>query len=246
MGRILLTENDFEWRVPDPRVPDTIASFEVAESTYLQLVQGDEYKVMVPARAYVETDATPAISGTSSDVSDAAVSSTANTISFKLPQLAETKWYDITDIVEIGTVSGTTYTKLNYGTTAPAWSYDASTGTFTVYLTSAASVTLHIFYIPKVGNVKLVHNIPGAVNTNVLCAQSSTSAHVMYEPGRAPQRIQKNEVLGARTYLNIVVYPRTVAGEYKYQFNPLRVDNTISDIIIVEIPVERVPPEELY
>jgi len=235
---MFLRETDFVWRVPDSRVPDSIAEFLVPAGSEYQLLQGDTFKAILPAKASVATDSTPAISSTTSDVADASVDATALTITFKLPHLAETKYYDITELVEIIQVTGsTTYTKLTYGTSAGQWSYDASTGTFTVTLSAVASVTLWIYYVPKLGLVKLVHRIPGAVSTNVVLANTTTTQHVSYDPALSPPRIQETEVCSAKTYILLVVYPRYIDGKPAYVFDPLRPDNTISDVCLVELPI---------
>ncbi len=237
---ILLNENDFVWRTPDYRTPDIIASYEIPQDIDYQFVEGDEFKVIVPAKAYIETNATPAIEATSSDIANAAVNSTALTITFQLPQLIPTNYYDIKDIVEIITVSGTSYTKLGYGTTAGNWEYDSSTKTFTVHLSSVASVTLWIYYTPQLGTIDIVHRIPGGVKTTILVSNSTTNQHIMYDPGLAPVRIKKNEYLAARTYIDIVVYPRTINNTNKYKFDPLRPDGSISDVCLIELPIHRV------
>ena len=242
---LILREYDFTWRKPDPRRSDSIAYFEIPQDVNYNLVQGSEFKVIAPAKAVVGVDASDAIdtSVTTSDVANATVDGTANTITFTLPHFEVGNYYSVDELVQIIEVTGaTTYNALTYTSGTPSageWSFDDSTGTFTVVLTDVTSSTINIFYAPKGGQVKVVHRITGAIKTEVTCAVTSTNQHVVYDPGRMPPRIQKSETLNSRTFIEIQVYPRTINGSYMYEFDPLLPDGSISDVCLIELPVER-------
>jgi len=240
---LILREYDLVWRKPDPRRSDVIASFEIPQDINYSLVQGTEFKVIVPAKAFITLASDNSVESKSADVTDVNVDGTNNKIEFKLPHFELGKYYNVNELVEIINVTGaTTYDKLTYTTGTPSageWTYDASTGKFTVALDDVTGTTIYIYYAPKGGQIKIVHKVTGAVRTEVTCAVTSTNQHVVYDPGRMPPRIQKTEFLGTRTFLEIHVYPRTINGNYQYEFDPLRPDNTIADIIMVELPLER-------
>jgi|Deesub1362A_J573_1020465.scaffolds.fasta_scaffold00330_79 hypothetical protein len=244
---LILREYDFVWRKPDSRRSDSIAYFEIPQDVDYRLIRGTEFKVIVPAKAVVATDASKNIdaSTTTSDVSNATVDgvSSPNTISFKLPHFEVGNYYNVDELVEIVQYTGgTNYTKFTYTSGSPAngqWTYNSSTKTFTIGITDATSVTFYVYYAPKGGQVKVVHKITGAVRTEVSCAVTSTNQHIVYDPGRMPPRIQRDEDLTTRTFLEIHVYPRTINAAAQYEFDPLLPDNSTSAVCLVEMPVER-------
>jgi len=245
---LILREYDFVWRKPDNRRSDSIAYFEVPQDVDYALLRGSEFKVIVPAKAVVATDATKAIdtSVTTSDVSNATVDgvSSPNTISFTLPHFEVGNYYNVEELVQIVQYTGgSAYTVFTYTSGTPAngqWTYNPTTKTFTIAVTDATSVTFYVYYAPKGGQIKVVHKITGAVRTEVSAAVTSTNQHIVYDPGRMPPRIQLDEELPSRTFLEIHVYPRTINGTAQYEFDPLLPDNSTSAVCLVELPVERV------
>jgi len=245
---LTLREYDFIWKRPDSRRSDQTAYFEVPDDVEYALIRGTAYKVIVPAKAVVATDASKAIDTnvTTSDVSNATVDgvSTPNTISFKLPFFKLGNNYSVDDIVQIVQYTGgTSYTNFTYTSGSPSngqWTYNSSTNTFTIGITDATSVTFYIYYAPTGGQIKVVHKITGATRTENTCAVSSTNEHILYAVNKMEPRIQVNEVLESRTFLEVHVYPRTINGTTKYSFDPLLPDSTTSTVVLVEMPVERV------
>lgn len=242
---LTLREYDMVWRTPDPRRADTIAYFEIPQDVNYQLVAGTDFKAVLPARAVVGVTSNDTIdtSVTTSDVASPTVDGVTNTITFKLSFFNPGNYFNIDELVQIVEVTGAaTYNDLTYTSGSPSagqWSYDSSTGTFTVVLRDVTGATINIYYAPVGGVVKLVHKITGAARTEVVCANTSTNAHVLFDPGRMPPRVQRSEFLGSRTFLEIQVYPRTINNNYAYKFDPLLPDGDISKVCLVEIPLER-------
>jgi len=244
---LTLREYDFVWRKPDSRRTDQAAYFEVPDDVEYMTIAGSEFKAIIPARAVVATDASKAIDNnvTTSDVSNATVDglATPNTISFKLPLFEVGTNFSVNDLVQIVQYTGgTNYTAFTYVSGSPAngqWTYDASTQTFTIGITDATSVTFYIFYAPKGGLINVVHKISGAARTERTLALTVTDEHIFYKPNVDPPKIIVTENLESRTFLELHVYPRTINGNAKYEFNPLLPDNALSSVVLVELPVER-------
>jgi hypothetical protein len=222
---LILREYEFSWRTPDERRSDTIATFEVPQHIDYQLLRGDELRIIVPAKANIVFDGSN-ITSTSNDVSNAAYS--APDLTFELPYFTPSNYYTVNELVEIVDSNGNSVT----------YSYDSSTGKFTI--SNPATTTFYIYYAPIGGEVKLVHSITGGVRSEITVHRSSTNAHILYDPGRTPPRIQKDELVPSRTFLEIKVYPRTIGGTAKYKFDPLLPDGSTSNVCMVELTLQRI------
>jgi len=240
---LLLREYDFTWRKPDPRRPDVVAYFEVPQDINYVLAQGTDWKVLVPAKASIVIADDDTISSNSDDVSNASVDGANNEITFKLPHFELGSFYNVNELVQIVEVTGAdSYEEVSYTSGTPSageWTYDEDNKQFTVKLDDVTGATIYIYYVPKGGMVKLVHKISGAVKSEITLSTTSTNQHVIYDPTRMPPRVQKTEFCGSRTFIEIHVYPRTISGDYKYEFDPLLPDNDTSDVCLLELPVQR-------
>lgn len=241
---LTLHDYDFNWRTPDPRVLDTIAYFEIPQDVNYLLRAGTEFKVIVPAKASVSVASDGSVT-TSVDVTNATISGTGiKILTFKLPHFLLSPYYAPNELVQVIKLTGGSYTTLTYKpnpSNANEWGYDATTKTFTVVLgTSVSAAEFRVYYAPIGGTIKIVHKITGGIKTEVVCANTSTNSHVLFTPGKMTPRISKDEILQSRTFLEIQVLPRTIAGVALYSFDPLLPDGSYSSVCLVELPLERI------
>jgi len=210
---ITLREFDMNWRVPDHRLLDIVAFYEIPEDITFTLNVGSRYCIVIPAKAEIKDNGNES----TSDVTDIVVGS--GTISFKLPYLC-TLTLPNYKLIEVTKPDGTELSA----------SVDGKTVTVSGY--NGEDLTIH--YIPINGEIQVMHETRGEIKTLATVSRAATQEFVGFDYKSLP-KIQKGAFLSSRTHLNIAVKPYMINGEPKYKFDPFKADGKLSKVVFVEL-----------
>ena len=210
---ITLREYDFNWRVPDHRLTDVVAFYEIPEDISFTLNIGSRYCIVIPARAEIKNNGTES----TSDVTDIEVGS--GTISFKLPYLC-TLTLPNYKLIEVSDANGNEMSATVSGKTVTVSGYNGE------------DLTIH--YIPINGEIQVMHETRGEIKTLATVSRAATQEFVGFDYKSLP-KIQKGAFLSSRTHLNIAVKPYMINGEPKYKFDPFKADGKLSKVVFVEL-----------
>ncbi len=210
---ITLRETDFSWRVPDHRLLDVAAFYEIPEDISFTVNIGTQYTIIVPAKGEIKNG-----QGTS-DITDIQIDEQNERITFKLPYLC-TLTLPNYKLIEVSDSNGNEMNATVEGKTVTVSGY------------TGQDLTIH--YIPVNGEIQLTHETRGEVKTVVTISRAATQEFVGFDVKSFP-RIQKGAFLSPRTHLNIAVKPFMINRVPKYKFDPFKADGSLSKVTYVEL-----------